>query len=133
MTWWLGALATVLALYVLALVALLLAGRRADAIALARLGPDLLVLVRRLAGDRRIPRARRALLAALALYLASPIDLVPDFLPVIGILDDALLVVLALRAVMRAAGPGIVAEHWPGPPRGLELVLRATRHSGRTG
>lgn len=131
MSWWLIALVAALAAYAVLLGALVLAGRRADATALARLVPDLVVLVGRLARDGRIARGRRALLGALVLYLASPIDLVPDFLPVVGVLDDALLVVLALRAVIRAAGPEIVAEHWPGPPRGLELLLAATGGGGR--
>lgn len=124
-TWWQGALVVTAGAYMLALAGLALAGRRADATAVARMVPDLVVLVSRLARDARVPRGRRALLAALALYLASPIDLVPDFLPLVGVLDDALLVVLVLRAIVRAAGPGVVAEHWPGPPRGLELLLGA--------
>ena len=57
-------------------------------------------------------------------YLVSPIDLIPDFLPVIGHLDDALLVAAALRYVLRKAGPAVVEENWPGSERGLELVLR---------
>lgn len=125
MTWWQGALAATAGVYALVLAGLALAGRRADAAAVARMVPDLVVLVSRLARDARVPRGRRALLAALALYLASPIDLVPDFLPLVGVLDDALLVVLVLRAIVRVAGPGVVAEHWPGPLRGLELLLGA--------
>ncbi len=133
MTSLLIALAAVLATYVLLLGALLAAGRRADAVALARVVPDLLILVRRLAADGHVPRAQRLLLAVLVLYLASPIDLVPDFLPVIGVVDDVLLVVLVLRSVVRAAGPAVVSEHWPGPPRGLELLLGTlkARSSGR--
>jgi uncharacterized membrane protein YkvA (DUF1232 family) len=82
------------------------------------------VLVRRLAADDRVPRRTRLTLAALAVYLVMPIDLVPDFMPVVGHVDDAILVVLVLRAVVRAAGPVILAEHWPGRPRGLQLLRR---------
>jgi uncharacterized membrane protein YkvA (DUF1232 family) len=93
--------------------------------AAARFLPDCAVLLARLARDPRVPRARRWSLALLGLYLLSPIDLVPDFLPVIGQLDDALLVLLALRGVVKAAGVGIVREHWPGPERSLAALLRA--------
>ena len=95
--------------------------------ALARLVPDLLVLIRRLAVDPRVPRSRRLLLYALIPYLASPIDLIPDFIPVLGYLDDAVLVVLALRTVVRAAGPAVLEEHWRGTPEGLALLRRALR------
>ncbi len=87
--------------------------------------PDCARLATRLARDPRVPRGRRLSLLALAAYLALPFDLVPDVLPVVGALDDALLVVLVLRGVVRAAGPELLAEHWPGPPRGLELLRRA--------
>jgi len=127
---WLASLAVTLAAYVAFLGGLALAGRRTDAAALARMGPDLVVLTRRLAADRRIRRRVRLILAALVLYLVNPVDLVPDFLPVVGLFDDVLLVVLVLRAVTRVAGPGIVGEHWPGPQRGLELLLIATRGRG---
>jgi uncharacterized membrane protein YkvA (DUF1232 family) len=55
-----------------------------------------------------------------------PVDLVPDFVPVAGQLDDALVVGLALRAVLRAAGSDVVADRRPGPPEGLALVRRIT-------
>jgi uncharacterized membrane protein YkvA (DUF1232 family) len=98
----------------------------AGAGAVARFVPDCAVLIGRLARDGRIGRARRWSLALLGPYLLSPIDLIPDFLPVIGQLDDALLVLLAIRGVARTAGPEIVAEHWPGPERSLRVLLRAT-------
>jgi uncharacterized membrane protein YkvA (DUF1232 family) len=122
---WLTALLVIAALYSLGVAALVAAGRRSDATAVARMVPDCLVLVRRLAADPRVPRRTRLLLAALAGYLVFPLDLVPDFVPVAGHLDDAILVVLVLRAVVRGAGPAIVAEHWPGPARGLQLLRRA--------
>jgi uncharacterized membrane protein YkvA (DUF1232 family) len=113
--------AVVYALFVLALVA---AGRRSEAKALARFVPDCAVLFRRLMADPRVSRGRKALLGLLVVYLAMPIDLVPDFIPVAGQLDDAVLVALTLRAVLRGAGPGLVREHWPGPPESLEAMLR---------
>jgi uncharacterized membrane protein YkvA (DUF1232 family) len=113
-----------LLLWALAVAALALAGRGADARALARFVPDCVVLFRRLLGDERIPRRRKLALAALLGYLASPIDLVPDFIPLVGQLDDVLAVVLVLRFVLRAADDHLLAEHWPGPPRALALLRR---------
>jgi uncharacterized membrane protein YkvA (DUF1232 family) len=80
--------------------------------------------VRRLVGDPRVRRRHKLLLGALVGYLALPVDVVPDFIPVVGHLDDALVVVLALRAVLRGSGSELVREHWPGPERSLALVLR---------
>lgn len=87
-----------------------------------RMLPDLLRLVRRLAADREVPRGARARLWLLLAYLAMPFDLVPDFIPVIGFADDAIIVVLVLRSVVRRAGPSKVAEHWPGSAAGLRAL-----------
>jgi uncharacterized membrane protein YkvA (DUF1232 family) len=122
---WLAAVLILAALYALGVAALALAGRRTDAAAVARLVPDCVVLVRRLATDQRLPRRNRWTLALLAAYLVFPLDVIPDFVPVVGHLDDAILVVLVLRAVLKAAGPTVLAEHWPGRPRGLQLLCRA--------
>jgi uncharacterized membrane protein YkvA (DUF1232 family) len=97
-----------LALYAAFVLALIAAGRRGQARALAGFVPDCVVLVRRLVGDRRVPRRRKVGLALLAGYLAMPIDLVPDFIPVAGQLDDAILLALALRWLVRGSGPDIV-------------------------
>jgi uncharacterized membrane protein YkvA (DUF1232 family) len=104
---------------------------RADAWAVGGFVPDCVVLFSRLARDRRIPRRRRLLLAGLLGYLALPFDLVPDFIPVAGQLDDALVVALALRAVVRAGGDELLAEHWPGPPASLALVRRIVGRAER--
>jgi uncharacterized membrane protein YkvA (DUF1232 family) len=122
---WLLLLAGALAAFYLLLVAgLLLAGRRVQARALAGFIPDCIVLLRRLLADERVPRRRRLVLLALLAYLALPIDLVPDFVPVLGQLDDAIVAALALRYVLRAGGPELLREHWPGPRSSLELVVR---------
>lgn len=105
--------------------ALALAGRGEAARAAVRFVPDCVVLFRRLAGDPRLPRRRKALLAGSIAYLASPIDLVPDFIPVAGQLDDAAVVLLVLRRVVAGSGPEIVREHWPGPEASLRVLLRA--------
>lgn len=90
----------------------------------ARLLPDVLRLVARLARDRSLPRGVRVRLWLLLAYLASPVDLVPDVVPVLGQADDAILVVLVLRGVVRRAGRGALERHWPGTPDGLSAVLR---------
>lgn len=89
-----------------------------------RVLPDTIRLVRRLAVDRSIPRSARLPVWGLLAYLAMPIDLVPDFLPVIGLADDAILTAIVLRRLVRVAGPDKVSQHWPGTPDGL-AALRA--------
>ena len=103
---------------------LLVCGRRADVRAVARLVPDCLVLVRRLLRDERMSRANKLLLLALVGYLAMPLDLVPDVIPVAGQLDDAILVVLVLRRLVRDAGPDLLRRHWPGPATSLDTLTR---------
>ena len=120
-------LAVVLALYALAVLALALAGRRSEARALAGFVPDCVVLFKRLLRDPRVAWWRKGLLAALIAYLALPIDLVPDFIPVAGQLDDAIFVALVLRAVLRASGESLLREHWPGPEQSLRVIQRLVR------
>jgi uncharacterized membrane protein YkvA (DUF1232 family) len=122
--WLLLGLGVMLALYVLAVLALVAAGRRSDARALAGFIPDCLGLIKRLMGDPRVPRRRKLLLGLMIGYLAMPIDLVPDFIPVAGQLDDAILVAAVLRLALRSGGEELLEEHWRGPPRTLELVRR---------
>lgn len=121
------------ALYLVFVIGLLLAGRRTDARALAGFVPDCLVLFRRLMADPRVPRRRKALLVLVVFYLAMPLDLVPDFIPVAGQLDDAIVVALALRAILGATRRDLVADHWPGPDSSLRLVQRLTRPGGGAG
>ena len=94
---------------------------------LLRLLPDVLRLVRRLAGDGTLPRGVRVRLWLLMAYLAMPIDLIPDFVPVLGHADDAIVVALVLRSVVRRAGAAAVERHWPGTPEGLAALRRASR------
>jgi len=92
-----------------------------------RLLPDLLRLLRRLAADPSVPRSVRVRLWLLLAYLAVPIDLVPDFVPVLGYADDAIIVSLVLRSVVRRSGPPVVRRHWPGTDEGLAALARLTR------
>ncbi|MEV0830606.1 YkvA family protein [Nonomuraea rubra] len=89
-----------------------------------RLLPDVLRLVRRLAADPELPRGVRVRLALLVAYLALPIDLVPDFIPVLGYADDAIIVVAVLRSVVRRAGLQAVRRHWPGTDDGFAVLVR---------
>jgi uncharacterized membrane protein YkvA (DUF1232 family) len=89
-----------------------------------RLLPDVIGLLRRLAADRDLPRGVRIRLGVLIAYLLSPIDLVRDFIPLVGYADDALIVALALRSVTHHAGPDAVERHWPGTPAGLRVIQR---------
>jgi len=127
--WWQILLAVLGGLLVLwlVLVGLLLAASRSqpdrtslrDAL---RLVPDVLRLLRRLVADPAVPRGTRIWLVALLAYLLMPIDLVPDFLPVIGYADDAIVVAIALRFATRHAGADALDRHWPGTPQGLRAL-----------
>jgi len=124
------ALATVL-LYAVFVGGLALAGRGGDARALAGFIPDCVVLLQRMLGDARMPRRYRAVVIALVGYLAFPIDIVPDFIPVAGQLDDAVVVALALRVILRAGGTEMIEEHWPGPRASLDVILKLAGGSAK--
>jgi uncharacterized membrane protein YkvA (DUF1232 family) len=137
--WWemlLGIVAGVLLVYVVVLALLWSYARRhPDTVSMRdalRMLPDLLRLIRRLAGDTTVPTGVRIRLGLLLIYLASPIDLVPDFIPVIGYADDAVIVALVLRSVVHRAGPDALDRHWPGSPAGLELIHRLARPQTNT-
>jgi len=89
-----------------------------------RLLPDVIRMLRRLATDPALPRGVRVRLGLLMVYLLSPIDLIPDFIPVLGYADDAVIIALTLRSITRRAGTDALRQHWPGTPEGLEAVLR---------
>jgi uncharacterized membrane protein YkvA (DUF1232 family) len=91
---------------------------------LVRLVPDLLRLVRSLIGDRRVPLRARVALVALLVWLVSPIDLIPEFIPVLGPLDDVVVAVLVLRYVRQKVGLGELRQRWAGTPEGFVLLSR---------
>jgi uncharacterized membrane protein YkvA (DUF1232 family) len=135
MTWWQGlvlAAALTIAVYAAFVLWLWLAGRRQDARAMVTFIPDCIVLFRRLLADRRMPRRYRAIVIALLAYLALPFDVVPDFIPVAGQLDDAIVVALTLRAILRRGGLAMIEEHWPGPRSSLALILRLADRGAKT-
>ena len=127
MSWWqwlLVSLAVVVGVYAAFVAWLVILGRRDDARALATFIPDCIVLVTRLAREPRVSRPRKLLLVALVGYLTLPFDLVPDFIPVAGQLDDAIIVALVLRSFVRSSGEPLIRELWPGPEQSLALILR---------
>lgn len=125
MTTLLGIAVACLAFYAVALLALIVAGRRTTAAELVRFVPDCALLIARLARDPTTPRRTKIVLVVTGGYLAFPLDLVPDFIPVAGQLDDVLVVALALRYVVRSVGAEAIERHWSGSPAGLRVVLRA--------
>jgi uncharacterized membrane protein YkvA (DUF1232 family) len=121
----LTATVVLIAVWLLAILVLLWMGRRTIARELIALLPNLVRLFRGLIVDARVPRGSKVLLLVAALWLASPIDPIPEFLPGVGGIDDALVAALVLRHLVRRAGDEVVREHWRGDPRTLGLILRA--------
>jgi uncharacterized membrane protein YkvA (DUF1232 family) len=125
-TWllWIGVAVAVWAVAILVLYAV---GRRYAARELAALLPNLVRMCRTLLRDPRVPRGSKVLVGFAVVWFISPIDLVPEFIPVLGPLDDAVLAALVLRHLVKRAGPEVVAEAWPGEPATLERMLRLAR------
>lgn len=128
--WWdllIGVAAALLLAWLVLAVVLAVARPRGGLLREAlRLLPDVLRLVRRLAADKTLPRGVRVRLGLLLAYLAFPIDLIPDFIPVLGYADDAIIVTAVLRSVVRRAGIDAVRAHWPGTDDGFAAVARLT-------
>jgi uncharacterized membrane protein YkvA (DUF1232 family) len=116
-------LGTTLAVWALLVLGLIVIGRKEHAREVASFVPDCVVLFRRLLVDPRVPRRAKLALGLLLVYLAMPFDLVPDFIPVAGQLDDAILVAATLAYLVRRSGRAVVEELWPGSERGLRLIL----------
>jgi uncharacterized membrane protein YkvA (DUF1232 family) len=118
------ALAIAVAIWLLAIGVLLAFGRVNAAKELAGLVPNLLLLFKDLIKDPRVPRSAKIWLGVAAVWLASPIDLLPEFIPVLGPLDDAIVAAAVLRHLVKKAGPEVVYEHWRGDPATIAKVLR---------
>jgi uncharacterized membrane protein YkvA (DUF1232 family) len=126
MSGWLRALLLAVALMVGMWALLVLLARRLPPGLLRDLAgfvPDCVTTVRRLRGDPRVPRRARVVVALAGLWLLSPIDPLPEFLPVIGPLDDVVVVALALRYAARQVPREVLAAAWPGEPRLLERLI----------
>jgi uncharacterized membrane protein YkvA (DUF1232 family) len=118
------ALAIAAGVWMVLFLALLIAGRKTAARELASLLPNLIALFRGLVRDPRVSRRSKLLLGFAIVWIVSPIDLIPEFVPVVGPLDDAVVAALVLRAVLRRTGRDIATEHWRGDPKTLERLLR---------
>jgi uncharacterized membrane protein YkvA (DUF1232 family) len=127
------ALATVVGVWVVLIGALLLVGRGGTARQVATFLPNLILLFRGLWRDPRVPRRSKLLLGFGLVWLASPIDLIPEFVPVVGPLDDAIVAALILRSVARRVGKAVLAEHWRGDPATLDTFFRLARIPDETG
>jgi uncharacterized membrane protein YkvA (DUF1232 family) len=118
--------AIVLVVWAVTILVLAVTGRRTQARELAAFLPNLLVLFRGLLRDPRVPRSSKAWLLFGVAWIASPIDLVPEFIPVLGPLDDAVVAALVLRHVLRRTDRNVIEEHWRGSPAFLDRVLPRT-------
>ena len=94
--------------------------------------PDVALLFKDIARDERVPRRVKVEIGLAAGYLVMPFDLIPDFIPVAGQLDDAVVVVLTLRAILRAGGLEMIEEHWPGPRSSLSLILKLAGRAAKS-
>ena len=111
-------------IYVLIVVVLLVLGRGDVAREVATLLPNLLSLFGGLLKDPRVPRGSKIWVLVGAAWVASPIDLIPEFIPILGPLDDAVVAALVLRHLWRKARPEVVADHWRGDPETLARLSR---------
>jgi uncharacterized membrane protein YkvA (DUF1232 family) len=117
-------LAVAVGIWLAAVAALVVFGRVGAARELLGLVPNLLLLFKDLVRDDRVPRSAKVWLGVAAVWLASPIDLIPEFVPVLGPLDDAIVAAAVLRHLVRKAGSEVVYEHWRGEPATIARVLR---------
>lgn len=126
------ALACVLAVWLLSIVVLVALGRRSQARELAGLIPNLVVLFRGLLGDPRVPRSTKVWVWFAVAWVISPIDLIPEFIPVAGPLDDAIVAALVLRHVVRRTDRNVLVDHWHGDPSTLDAILRVRERNEPT-
>ena len=118
-------IAVAVALWAAALAVLIALGRRTQARELATLIPNLLSLFRGLLRDPRVPRSAKLWLGVAIVWIASPIDLIPEFVPVAGPLDDAIVAALVLRHLLRRTPHTVVSEHWRGSQATLAVIVGA--------
>ena len=121
---WANVLLVLIAIWVLVVVILVIVGRVLLARELALILPNLIRLFGGLLRDRRVGLPAKIVVGIASLWLASPIDLIPEFIPIVGSLDDAIVAAIALRFVLRTTDGAVVREHWHGDPATLERLLR---------
>ena len=128
---WAQVLAVLIAIWVVVVVVLVVVGRVVLARELALILPNLIRLFGGLLRDARVPLRAKIVLAVASVWLASPIDLIPEFIPIIGSLDDAVVAALALRFVLGTTDGAVVREHWRGDPATLDRLLRLVSWGSR--
>lgn len=128
---WAQAIIVLIAIWTVLVIVLLLAGRALLARELALLLPHLVRLFTGLLRDPRVPLRAKVALALASLWLASPIDLIPEFIPILGPLDDAIVAALTLRFVLSTTDGALIREHWHGEPATLDRLLRLASIGGR--
>src|SRR3989442_5510502 len=121
---WAQILLVLIAVWTIVVIVLVVVGHALLARELALLLPNLIRLFGGLLRDGRVPLRAKIVLAIASVWLASPIDLIPEFIPIVGSLDDAVVAALALRFVLRTTDGSVVREHWRGDPATLERLLR---------
>jgi uncharacterized membrane protein YkvA (DUF1232 family) len=114
--------------WLVVILALMVLGRRSQARELVALVPNLVVLFRGLIRDPRVPRSSKLWLWFAIAWVISPIDLIPEFVPVAGPLDDAIVASLVLRHVLRRTDRNVLSEHWRGDPATLDAIMRVGRN-----
>lgn len=114
-------------LYALFVAALYISGRHVAAREFAGFIPDCIVLFKRLLQSKNLARRYKIAAWMVVGYLALPIDIIPDFIPIAGQFDDAIIVALLLRAVIKHTGYRFVNKSWPGTERSLTLLLKLAR------
>ena len=124
-------IASIIGIYILSLISLFISGRKTDARAIGGFIPDCLVFFKNLIKDSDVPMPYKVMLFLLLGSLISPIDLIPDFIPVVGQLDDAVLIMLALRYIIKRIGKESAVKHWPGPEKSLLVLLKLSGLSSR--
>ncbi len=125
------ALGIAAALWLVAVLLLLVAGKRSASRELLAFLPNLIALFKGLLGDPRVPRATKLWVVFAIAWLGSPVDLIPEFVPIAGPLDDAIVAALILRQVLKRVGRDVVERHWRGNPSTLRLILRAAGVASR--
>ena len=121
------ALGVAAGIWLILVAVLAIAGKRSAARELVTLVPNLALLFKGLLRDPRVSRGSKLLVGFAAAWMASPIDLIPEFIPVAGPLDDVIVAALVLRHLLRSAGSDVVREHWRGDPAVLDRILGAGR------
>lgn len=119
------------ALWLLTVISLIVSGRKGSARELVTFVPHLIGLFRRLLGDPEVPRRAKVWLWVGVVWIASPLDLIPEFIPIVGPLDDVLVAAIILRRLVKASGPDLIRRHWSGDEGSLALLLRLSGAEGR--